>query len=86
MKIKSFLVGQPTNKIIVQKTSDNRLDLLLREQRLQRSDLKDIKLMINKLLINEHLQKQVDEYFTEQAESNTGILTEEAELHELEDK
>ncbi len=44
-------------------TIDNRLDQLLREQRHQRSDLKDIKLMINKLLIDKHLQNQVDTYF-----------------------
>ncbi len=39
--------------------------MLLREQRLQRSDLKDIKLMINKVLIDKHLQDQVDNYFEE---------------------
>ncbi len=42
---------------------NRQLDFILREQRLQRSDLKDIKLMINKILIDEHLQKQVDTYF-----------------------
>ncbi len=41
------------------------LKMLLAEQRLQRGDLKDIKLMINKVLIDKHLQMQVDEYFTE---------------------
>ncbi len=38
-------------------------NLILREQRHQRSDLHDIKLMLNKLLIDKHLQMQVDEYF-----------------------
>ncbi len=33
------------------------------EQRHQRQDLKDIKLMLNKLLIDKHLQTQVDNYF-----------------------
>ncbi len=50
---------------------DNILDiqkqvlLFLKEQRCQRSDLHDIKIMINKLLIDKHLQMQVDEYFTQ---------------------
>ncbi len=35
------------------------------EQRAQRADLQDVKRMINKLLIDKHLQMQVDEYFTE---------------------
>ncbi len=39
------------------------MDLLLNEQRQQRQDLQDIKRMINKLLIDKHLQMQVDEYF-----------------------
>ncbi len=47
----------------------NRLELVLREQRCQRSDLKDIKLMINKLLIDKHLQQQVDTYFEDDADS-----------------
>ncbi len=47
---------------------ENLLNILLREQRHQRSDLKDIKLMINKLIINEHLQQQADEYFKEEDE------------------
>ncbi len=33
------------------------------EQRHQRQDLSDIKLMLNKLLVDKHLQMQVDEYF-----------------------
>ncbi len=63
MKFNSFLVGQPTNKKNVQPDLDNRPDWILREMRYQRADLKDIKLMINKLLIADHLQSQVDEYF-----------------------
>ncbi len=53
---------------------DNLMNILLREQRHQRSDLQDIKLMINKLIVDKHLQAQVDEYF------------EEGPDHELEDK
>ncbi len=48
---------------------DTRIDLLLNEQRRQRSDLQDIKLMLNKLLVDKHLQMQVDEYFEEDTEN-----------------
>ncbi len=65
MKISSFLVGQPTNKKIVQSDLGYRINMVLIEQRHQRSDLKDIKLMIDKLLVDKHLQMQVDEYFEE---------------------
>ncbi len=42
---------------------DDRMKAIQLEQRHQRSDLKDVKLMLNKLLIDKHLQNQVDEYF-----------------------
>ncbi len=56
---------------------DTRLiQLLLKEQRLQRSDLHDIKIMINKLLIDKHLQMQVDEYFKDnEQEDSDGSTT-----------
>ncbi len=38
------------------------------EQRHQRQDLADIKLMLNKLLINKHLEQQADEYFDKDEE------------------
>ncbi len=41
------------------------IKLALLEQRHQRSDLKDISLKLEKLLIDKHLQMQVDEYFKE---------------------
>ncbi len=41
------------------------IDIVLTEQRHQRSDLHDIKIMINKLLLDKHLQMQVDEFFHE---------------------
>ncbi len=44
----------------------NKLDMIQTEQRAQRQDLVDIKLMLNKLLIDKHLQMQVDEYFEEE--------------------
>ncbi len=42
---------------------DKWIQIILREQRLQRQDLVDIKGMINRILIDKHLQMQVDEYF-----------------------
>ncbi len=40
-----------------------KLENIQREQRHQRQDSKDIKLMLNKLLVDKHLQMQVDKYF-----------------------
>ncbi len=45
---------------------ENQLKLLLREQRLQRQDLVDVKRMLNKLLIDKHLQMEVDDFYTKQ--------------------
>ncbi len=42
---------------------DNRMKSIQAEQRHQRSDLRDIKLMLNKLIIDKHLQEQVDTFF-----------------------
>ncbi len=44
---------------------DRHLNQIQIEQRHQRSDLQDIKRMLNKLLIDKHLQMQVDNYFNE---------------------
>ncbi len=41
---------------------------MMREQRLQRQDLQDIKRMVNKVLIEKHLQMEVDDYFDKQDE------------------
>ncbi len=41
----------------------NQLNLILMEQRHARTDLKDIQRMLNKLLVDKHLQFQVDNYF-----------------------
>ncbi len=51
-----------------QKLIFNKLDILLAEQRHQRHDLKIITVGINKLLTDQNLQKQVDEYFDEDSE------------------
>ncbi len=42
-----------------------KLEAIQKELRHQRQDNKDIKLMLNKLLVDKHLQEQVDEYFEE---------------------
>ncbi len=41
----------------------SKMDMIQTEQRAQRQDLVDIKGMLNRLLIDAHLQMQVDEYF-----------------------
>ncbi len=41
----------------------NKLEMLLNEQRHQRSDLSIILGLLNKLINSSNLQKQVDEYF-----------------------
>ncbi len=43
----------------------NKLDMLLAEQRHQRSDLSILTRMMNKLINSTDLQKQVDEFFEE---------------------
>ncbi len=42
-----------------------KLEMIQIELRHQRQDNKDLKLMINKLLVDKHLQMQVDTYFDE---------------------
>ncbi len=46
----------------------NKLDMILAENRHQRSDLALIIHVVNKLLSSANLQKQVDEYFEEDKE------------------
>ncbi len=43
----------------------NKLDMVLAEQRHQRSDLSTILRMLQMLINNANLQKQVDEYFND---------------------
>ncbi len=47
-----------------------KLEQIQCELRHQRSEHKDIMLMVNKLLVDKHLQMQVDEYFTENEETS----------------
>ncbi len=42
---------------------ERQLDFLLKEQRNQRSDLKTVNDKLDKLMVDKHLQMQVDEYF-----------------------
>ncbi len=51
-------------------TLDTKLEFLLTEQRHQRSDLRTLSQKIDKLLVDKHLQMQVDEYFQEDADAN----------------
>ncbi len=48
---------------------ERHLQFVLTEQRHQRQDLIDIKRMINRLLIDKHLQQQVDTYFEDDPDS-----------------
>ncbi len=50
---------------------DDRMKAIQLEQRHQRSDLRDVKLMLNKLLIDKHLQEQVDSYFEDTEHDST---------------
>ncbi len=45
------------------KNVDNKLEIIQSELRHQRSDNRQILFLLNKLLVNKALQKQVDQYF-----------------------
>ncbi len=47
------------------KNVDNKLAMILSELRHQRQDNTQILFLLNKLIVNHNLQKQVDEYFEE---------------------
>ncbi len=49
----------------------NKLDFIQKELRYQRQDNQDIKRMLNKLLIDKHLQMQVDKYFEDDTPEDT---------------
>ncbi len=53
------------NSSITLETLDRKIYLILKEQIHSRSDNKDIKIMLQKILIDKHLQMQVDNYFDE---------------------
>ncbi len=73
----NFIFKSPRRLI---KNVDNtpEVDLMLKQisvvqqqNRLLRQDLVDVKLMLNKLLIDKHLQMQVDTYFDEDDETSS---------------
>ncbi len=57
--------GLTKNSSINSEGLDRKMEFILKEQRHQRTDLQDIKRMLNRLLIDKHLQQQVDTYFDE---------------------
>ncbi len=57
-----------------------KLNAIQTELRHQRQDHKDMSIKLEKLLIDKHLQMQVDEYFTDNPTEDI------PEAHELEDK
>ncbi len=56
---KRLIKNSPINNSIL----DRKLDLVLEQNRHLRQDMVDVKLMLNRLLIDKHLQVQVDDYF-----------------------
>ncbi len=75
----NFIFKSPRRLV---KKSDNtpnlniigQLRIIQSQNRLLRQDLMDVKLMINKLLISEHLQKQVDDFYGEDTPSKSGLV------------
>ncbi len=55
-------------------TLDRRLEFIQTEMRHQRSDLRDISRKIERLLIDKHLQMQVDEYFTDNPKEDSADI------------
>ncbi len=50
-----------------------KLESIQKELRHQRQDHKDMSLKLEKLLIDKHMQMQVDEYFDEAASATAGL-------------
>ncbi len=53
-------------------TTLGQLKIIQSQNRYLRQDLVDVKLMLNKLLIDKHLQMQVDEYFNDEESKDPG--------------
>ncbi len=49
------------------------LEVLLAEQRHQRSDLNEIKFMLHKLLTNKDLQKTVDDFYSAESSEHVEV-------------
>ncbi len=68
------LSNTPEGELILDKLNYVQLEL-----RHQRSEHQDILRMINRLLVDKHLQMQVDEYFEDnQSEETPGVETDES--------
>ncbi len=52
-----------------------KLEMIQKELRHQRQDNKDMKLMLNKLLVEKHLQMQVDDFYNERTIPETSPQT-----------
>ena len=59
--------GLAKNLTINSEALDRKLEFILKEQRHQRTDLQDIKRMLNRLTIDKQLQHEVDNYFEDSA-------------------
>ncbi len=55
-------------------TLERQLGMLLTVQRKQRSDLKTINDKLDKIMVDKHLQMQVDEYFKDNEPLDSGDL------------
>ncbi len=62
------------------KKISNLLEVILAEQRHQRADNVQILFLLNKLLVNKNLQKQVDDYMYER-EDETSPQTDQVDLN-----
>ncbi len=80
----NFIFKSPRRLIKNSPTTDTtlaQLKIIQSQNRFLRQDLVDVKLMLNKLLIDKHLQMQVDEYFnTEEAKDEPVHPSEQADL------
>ncbi len=83
--MKNFIFKSP--KGLIKNSSINlmgtvlmKLEYIQKELRFQRQDNKDIMLMINKLLVDKHLQMQVDQYFKEDEDDSNDIPDSEKDL------
>ncbi len=50
---------------------NNQLEMILKEQRHQRSDLQEVSHKLDRLLVDKHLQMQVDEYFKDSPQEDS---------------
>ncbi len=68
----NFIFKSPRRLIKNSPTPDavlGQLKIIQSQNRYLRQDLVDVKLMLNKLLIDKHLQMQVDTYFDEDTQT-----------------